>query len=354
MKKIGALIVFVFVMVTFTAAQADVRAGDFSIGASIGGYFFEGNQDYKNNITWGVHAGYNFTDNIALEIFVNTVSSEFEDRGGDQTSRVYVGGIEGIYNFIPNSRFVPFLAIGIGAIHYTSDDSALVPSKYTVDYGAGFKYFMTENLALRTDVRHVLPLCEKSEYGDNPHFVHNDLLATIGISYEFGGAKEKQVVKVEKPANKEMIGDADKDGVPDNVDKCPDTPRGVAVDKDGCPIDSDKDGVPDYLDKCPNTPAGETVEEDGCVHTNYSIALKVEFDTGKSVIKKKYHEEIRTAAIFMKKHPEATATIVGHTDNVGNPDKNMALSEERAKSVRQYLIDVFGIRYRWFPHHGSW
>ena len=120
------------------------------------------------------------------------------------------------------------------------------------------------------------------------------------------------------------------------------------ADKDGCPIDSDKDGVLDYLDKCPDNPAGETVEKDGCVHTNcvhtnYSIALKVEFDTGKSVIKKKYHEEIRTAAIFMKKHPEATATIVGHTDNVGDPDKNMALSEERAKSVGQYLIDEFGI-----------
>jgi len=58
--------------------------------------------------------------------------------------------------------------------------------------------------------------------------------------------------------------DADRDGVPDYLDKCPGTPAGVKADKDGCPLDSDGDGVPDYLDKCPGTPAGVKVEQDGC------------------------------------------------------------------------------------------
>jgi outer membrane protein OmpA-like peptidoglycan-associated protein len=58
--------------------------------------------------------------------------------------------------------------------------------------------------------------------------------------------------------------DADGDGVPDYLDKCPNTPAGVAVDSKGCPLDSDGDGVPDYLDKCPNTPAGVTVDASGC------------------------------------------------------------------------------------------
>lgn len=48
--------------------------------------------------------------------------------------------------------------------------------------------------------------------------------------------------------------DSDGDGVPDRKDKCPDTPAGVAVDKDGCPLDRDGDGVPDYKDDCPDTP----------------------------------------------------------------------------------------------------
>ena len=74
-----------------------------------------------------------------------------------------------------------------------------------------------------------------------------------------------------------VIVDSDKDGVPDNYDnrhnfatpqyydKCPTTtPAGVKVDKYGCPLDTDGDGVPDYLDKCPDTPAGVKVNKDGC------------------------------------------------------------------------------------------
>jgi outer membrane protein OmpA-like peptidoglycan-associated protein len=58
--------------------------------------------------------------------------------------------------------------------------------------------------------------------------------------------------------------DSDHDGVVDKLDKCPETPKGVKVDKNGCPIDSDGDGVPDYLDKCPNTPKGTKVDKKGC------------------------------------------------------------------------------------------
>ena len=58
--------------------------------------------------------------------------------------------------------------------------------------------------------------------------------------------------------------DSDGDGVADYLDNCPDTPHGVAVDSHGCPLDSDGDGVPDYLDKCPNTPAGVKVDASGC------------------------------------------------------------------------------------------
>jgi hypothetical protein len=58
--------------------------------------------------------------------------------------------------------------------------------------------------------------------------------------------------------------DSDGDGIPDYLDKCPDTPKGVEVDCDGCPLDSDGDGVPDYLDECPGTPRGVAVDGRGC------------------------------------------------------------------------------------------
>ena len=51
--------------------------------------------------------------------------------------------------------------------------------------------------------------------------------------------------------------DTDGDGVPDYLDECPDTPKGVEVDEHGCPPDTDGDGVPDY--DCPDTPKGAPV-----------------------------------------------------------------------------------------------
>ena len=61
--------------------------------------------------------------------------------------------------------------------------------------------------------------------------------------------------------------DTDGDGVKDDKDKCPGTPKGVAVDATGCAAsqrDKDADGVNDDKDKCPGTPTGESVDGTGC------------------------------------------------------------------------------------------
>jgi OOP family OmpA-OmpF porin len=77
-----------------------------------------------------------------------------------------------------------------------------------------------------------------------------------------------------------------------------------------------------------------------------TIALPIKFNTAKAVVGKKYHNDIKTVADFMKAHPRATAVIEGYTDNIdkfNNPENNIKLSRARAESVRQYLIDNFGI-----------
>lgn len=79
---------------------------------------------------------------------------------------------------------------------------------------------------------------------------------------------------------------------------------------------------------------------------NFSIALHVEFDTKKVVIRKKYHDEIKKIADYMKEHPEIKIVINGHTDDVDiyhEPETNEQLSRARAESVRRYLIKFFGI-----------
>ena len=83
--------------------------------------------------------------------------------------------------------------------------------------------------------------------------VNADALASGGAMADF----VKDVLLTEK-------NDSDGDGVVDDKDRCPNTPRGVKVDMSGCPLDSDGDGVADYKDKCPNTPRGAKVDMSGC------------------------------------------------------------------------------------------
>jgi OOP family OmpA-OmpF porin len=71
--------------------------------------------------------------------------------------------------------------------------------------------------------------------------------------------------------------------------------------------------------------------------------INVQFDTNKSEIKPKYHDELKKLADFFKKFPKATGVIEGHTDSDGSKESNMKLSQRRADSVRKYLIKNFGI-----------
>ncbi len=74
-----------------------------------------------------------------------------------------------------------------------------------------------------------------------------------------------------------------------------------------------------------------------------TMDLNIEFDTGKSVIKPMYYDEIKKVADFMKENPQVTAMIEGHTDSVGSRSSNIKLSRSRAASVKNYLISKFGI-----------
>lgn len=82
------------------------------------------------------------------------------------------------------------------------------------------------------------------------------------------------------------------------------------------------------------------------VRERVAIALNIEFDTAKSVIKEKYYDNIKKVADIMQRYPEIAIVIEGHTDNIdvhNNPENNMNLSQARADSVRRYLIDRFDI-----------
>ncbi len=74
-----------------------------------------------------------------------------------------------------------------------------------------------------------------------------------------------------------------------------------------------------------------------------SITLDVKFDTSKADIKGAYEAELQRFADVLKENPKATTVIEGHTDNVGDADMNLKLSQRRSDSVRTFLINKLGI-----------
>jgi len=73
------------------------------------------------------------------------------------------------------------------------------------------------------------------------------------------------------------------------------------------------------------------------------MTLNVQFDIDKYDVKPQYHDDIARVADFMKKAPSTTAVIEGHTDYVGTEEYNLELSQRRAESVMNYLVENFGI-----------
>ena len=135
--------------------------------------------------------------------------------------------------------------------------------------------------------------------------------------------------------------DADGDGICDGLDKCPDTPKGCKIDKDGCPIDSDGDGVCDGLDKCPDTPKGVKVDASGCPLVKpieQKITLHILYKLGSAEIDEANKAILDDLATRLQTYKDVKLEIAGYTDATGTTTANKKLSQKRAEKVMEYLI----------------
>ena len=150
--------------------------------------------------------------------------------------------------------------------------------------------------------------------------------------------------------------DNDGDGVADTNDRCPNEPEDEDdfEDRDGCPDpDNDGDGILDADDVCPTQP--ETMngldDEDGCPDsrdqkvkvTRESVLIleQVNFQTGKSAIKRRSHALLAEVAKTLADNPQLTLLRVeGHTDDRGRDEANQRLSQDRADAVKRFLVDA--------------
>ncbi|MBL7725571.1 MAG: OmpA family protein [Chitinophagaceae bacterium] len=140
------------------------------------------------------------------------------------------------------------------------------------------------------------------------------------------------------------IPDSDKDGVNDEEDKCP-TVTGFSR-YGGCPVpDTDNDGINDEEDKCPMVKG--TKENSGCPaeevkkeiieQVNYA-AKRIQFQSAKAVLQPASFGVLDEVVQILKENPKLRLFIEGHTSADGSLAFNMKLSENRAETVKKYLL----------------
>jgi OOP family OmpA-OmpF porin len=307
MKKMLGFILLA-VLAWSSLAQAGERAGALSLSPYVGGYSFDEEQSNlrRNRMVYGIRLGYDWTDSLATELVGNYIRSESVPGNADHS--VWNYRLDMLYNFMPSSVMVPYVAGGVGGIQFEYPKNQTGDlSEFTANVGGGVKFFMTDSIALRADARYIWDFSN-----DNwRHEAYNNIEYSLGVSFLFGGTKAAaaQVAPAARPAER----------------AAEPPPAQTAPPAEETPL------AP--------VPAAEPTPG----HYKYCVTLNLQFDVDQANIRPEDREQVAKVGNFMKKYPSTTAVIEGHTDNVGTYNHNMTLSQQRAENVVNYLVDNFGI-----------
>jgi len=333
-------------------------------------------------VAFGLRAGYYPIQFVGLEFDGVLGLGETKD-GEGATTGSFSGHVVGQ---IPLGPVTPFGLFGFGVIGARTSVMGN-DADPEMHYGFGAKIPVHKALDVRVELRDYLSQRNQAENGG----LTNHWAGFVGLTYVLGLKKEEAPPPPDTDADGFIdpndkcptvpgvapdgcpIPDTDKDGFLDPDDKCPTEP-GIAPDgcpdrdpdkdgflnpddkcptepgvaPDGCPdLDPDKDGILNPNDKCPNEPETRNgfEDQDGCpdqvpeaVQKFTGIIQGIEFDFGKATIRRTSTKTLDAAVKVLQDYPSIRIEVSGHTDNVGTRERNMELSQQRADSVRDYLV----------------
>jgi OOP family OmpA-OmpF porin len=350
----GILLVEAFAV---AEASAALRPNTLTLSPRAGAYLFERGEDLENAPVYSLGVGYQFSSNWSSELHGAYLETR-QETSDQENVRGYVGRMEVLYHFRPESNLVPHLAAGLGFL--ALDRSGSINADGFAGYGFGVQYFFTPDISFSLDGRH--------QFRET-----DDFTASAGLGYCFGSEEKDPriidsdgdgVIDVFDRCPGTRLGipvdgygcpaDSDRDGVFDYLDKCPVTPAGAGVDAAGCPPDADGDGIADDRDRCPGTAAGAAVDADGCPQSvagetggptplpggeREPVVIPLPFALGVAELPADGAARLQPAIRFLQEHPAATFVVEAHTDSIGVAEKNLRLSQRRAEAVRRFLIE---------------
>ncbi len=256
---------------------------------------------------YGFELGYYLTENWALRAEFAKLDLQSKLDGSDSNGNRI--GIDALYH-LPQMKPV-YLVAGLKRMDAVVNTTAL-------NVGIGYKHFFNQNVGL---------FAEANRYqGINKSYA--DAGIKLGVTYLFGATAVKAAptpapapapAPAPVVATPATVADTDGDGVPDNIDRCADTPKTHKVDSTGCTVYE------------------ETLASVG------DIDIEVRFPFDSAAVPASQRVDVENLGAFMQRFPESTVLIEGHASNIGNPDYNMKLSERRANTIADILKNDFNI-----------
>lgn len=292
MKKVALALSLVGVLF------ANQKEYNYEFTPFIGGTLNEHQLGYKEEPILGFTIARNlnsFIEQVQLGLDV-VKNQEFSwetdsDRSKTDIFRYHVSLVKDVINFSENTKFYGLAGIGYEdythQLHEKNGDNK-AKDGFFGQYGLGLKHFWTDNFATKLEARDLI------RFNDGSH----TLVYSLGFGVNFGGGKKAPVV-----------GDSDGDGILDNVDLCPNTPKNVVVDEHGC----------------------EKV---------VSLRLQANFKTNSTEVTPAYRNEIKKVADVVIENKNFKIILEGHTDSSGAAAYNKKLSEKRANAVKDVLVDM--------------
>jgi outer membrane protein OmpA-like peptidoglycan-associated protein len=271
-----ALLVTVLAALCAAPASAQIVGHPLELSAGAGYFHYDARARMTDGPAFMGGLGWRVSPFLSLEGQATFGPTTSDLLPGDVKQNFFYAGLDGRWNLRhADERVVPYLITGVG---YGTNHCETLPLEKLergagdVGLGALWSLLGSQRTFLRMEVRdYFFRDREATEFS-------NHCVATLGLTWLWGGRERDQDLDkvrdwLDRCPNTPIGARVDRNGCPldgdgdavfDGLDKCPDTPKGCTVDKDGCQADADGDGVCDGVDQCPNTPKGATVDAKGC------------------------------------------------------------------------------------------
>lgn len=299
------------------AAGAADNVGHWYLMPQIGGISADNDRPLQDkDWLYGLAFGKHLNQVLSLEFNLN--GSQVGGGPGRSDMSFWGGSLDLLFVGNRGGSVSPYFSIGAGALQ-TDRSPGSNATDAMAQAGVGLFINLWENsdgsssFALRPDLK-----ARWNEAGAEGTLV--DYIGTLGFQFSFGQPTKRAPAPAPEP-----------EPTPPPAPQPPPPPPP--------PADTDGDGVTDNLDRCPDTPRGVAVDAYGCPRVG-SITLEgVNFELNSAQLTPSSRDVLDGIAADLKKYPRLKIELQGHTDSSGSDAYNLNLSQRRAEAVRNYLIE---------------